>query len=134
MKRHVILFLITLLMTISSFSSTISREIEADSTVLITPNELKETNLIFAEHSKLLVENELLGEQVESLEQDICLLQEVDSIRCQQIYNYEAMSQSYQNYIQALNEKIKRKDRTVRAWQIGGVTVSVGLLLLLLLK
>lgn len=134
MKKRVILSLITLLMTISSFSSTISREIKADSTVLITPNELKETNLIFAEHAKLLIDNELLGNQVENLEQEVYLLQEADSIRCQQIDNYEAMSQSYQNYIQALNEKIKKESRTMLAWQIGGVTVSVGLLLLLLLK
>lgn len=134
MKKRVILFLITLLMAISSFSSTISREIEADSIVLITPSELKETNLIFAEHSKFIVENELLIEQIENLEQDVKLLQEADSIRCQQINNYEVVSQSYQSYIRTLNDKIKRKDRIVLAWQIGGVTVSVGLLLLLLLK
>lgn len=59
---------------------------------------------------------------------------EADSIRCLQIENYKALSDSYNLQIQTLNKEMKKKNKTLLVWKIGGVTVSTGLLLFLLLK
>lgn len=134
MKKHVLAFLITLLATITAFSSNISREIENDSIVSITSEQLKETNLIFVEHAKLLKENSLLVEQLDNYIVDVRLLKEADSIRVLQIENYKAMMDSYQDHVKELNKEIKKKERLLLGIEIGGVTIAAGLLLLLLLK
>ena len=59
---------------------------------------------------------------------------QVDSLRLQQISEYDKLSQNYATQIDALNKEVKKKNEAIRYWQIGGVTVSVGLVLLLLLK
>lgn len=134
MKKHVLAFLITLLATITAFSSNISRGIENDSIVSITSEQLKETNLIFVEHAKLLKENSLLVEQLDNYIVDVQLLEEADSIRVLQIENYKAMMESYQDHVKELNKEIKKKERLLLGIEIGGVTITAGLLLLLLLK
>lgn len=134
MKKHVLAFLITLLATITAFSSNISRGIENDSIVSITSEQLKETNLIFVEHAKLLKENSLLVEQLDNYIVDVQLLEEADSIRVLQIENYKAMMDSYQDHVKELNKEIKKKERLLLGIEIGGVTITAGLLLLLLLK
>lgn len=134
MWKRVIILLLTLLMTTTAFSSNISEETKQDSTVSITSKQLKETNLIFVEHSKLLKENSLLIKQVNNYKQDNMLLLEADSIKTLQIENYQAMSESYKLQLKTLDEEIKRKNKTLLVWKIGGVTVSAGLLLFLLLK
>ena len=121
-------------MTTTAFSSNISRETEQDSTVLVTSKQLKETNLIFVEHSKLLKENSLLTRQIGNYQIDNKLLLEADSIKNLQIENYKGMSEVYENQLKVLDGELKRKNKTLLAWKIGGVTVSAGLLLLLLLK
>ncbi len=55
----------------------------------------------------------------------------MDSLRIRQLYEYSKLNQ---NQIDALNEEVKEKNKTIRYWQIGGITVSVGLVLFLLLK
>lgn len=134
MKKRVIVLLLTLLMTITAFSSNTFEETKQDSIVSITSKQLKETNLIFVEHSKLLKENSLLIKQVDNYKHDNNLLLEADSIRNLQIENYQAMSESYRLQLKTLDQEIKKKNKTLLIWKIGGVTVSTGLLLFLLLK
>lgn len=100
----------------------------------ITSKQLKEANLIFVEHSKLLKENSLLIKQVNNYKLENVLLLEADSIRCLQIENYQAMSESYKLQLKELNEKMIKNNKTLLAWKIGGVTISAGLLLFLLLR
>ncbi len=128
MKRIVILLLITLLTKTISFSSNISQE---DTTVSITPRQLKETNLIFIEHDKLLTENRLLYNQLENYKLDNSILTRTDSIRQLQM---RMLSLTYNSEISRLNLEKKKKSRALLGWKIGGVTVSVGLLLLLVFK
>lgn len=134
MKKFVILFFLILSMTTMCFSQNISSRIEKDSIVLITPNQLKEANLIFVEHQKLLRENDLLFKQISNYKLDNELLLKTDSLRTLQLRNYEGLTESYSLKIEQLNKEIKRKNNALLVWKVGGVTVGVGLLVWLLLK
>ena len=134
MKRTLIALLIMILARITCFSSTTSIPIESDSIVSVTTSDLKYANLIFVEHSKLLKENSLLYQQIGNYVELNNQLTQIDSLRLQQINEYDKLSQSYATQIDALNKEVKKKNKAIRYWQIGGVTVSVGLVLFLLLK
>ena len=134
MKRITLLLLITLLVKIMCFSSNTSGVIRQDSTVLITSDQLKYANLIFVEHKKLLEENRLLYQQVKNYKAKTNILLKTDSLRVEQIANYQHINEEYILQIGNLNKAIKKKDRTVTCWKIGGITVSIGLVLFLLLK
>lgn len=107
---------------------------ETEETVSITSNELKETNLIFVEHEMLLKENSLLIEQIENYKEDNELLLKANELREQQIENYQGMNSVYMEQIEGLKQEVKQKNKALLGWKIGGITVSVGLLLFLLLK
>lgn len=134
MKKIVALLLITLLSTTTSFSQSISKEIKQDSIVSITPQQLKETNLIFLEHRKLLQENFLLGCQLNNYKNDNALLATTDSLRVLQLRSYKELSDTYSMRINNLNNELSKKEKEVLVWKIGGISVSVGLLVWLLLK
>lgn len=123
-----------MLVRISAFSSTISEPIEQDSIVYVTSQDIKYANLIFIEHKKLTQDNALLLEQIENYKDLTNTLTQVDSLRLQQIGEYSALNNNYKLQIESLNSDIKKKNRALLCWKIGGVTVSAGLLLFLLLK
>ena len=126
-KRLLVTLLIILLATTTSSSLTISSGIEKDSTVSITSTQLKETNLIFAEHHKLLIENQLLSEQLNNYQEDNKLLTSAASVR-------QAQIRTYKDWNRSLSKDLNRKNRVLFLWKIGGITVSSSLLLLLLVK
>lgn len=134
MKRITILFLTILLVRTICFSSNTSEAIRQGSTVSITSDQLKYTNLIFIEHKKLLEENKLLLQQVQNYKVKTNYLLTTDSLRVAQMSNYKLINREYSIQIDNLNKAIKKKDRTVTCWKIGGITVSIGLVLFLLLK
>ena len=76
----------------------------------------------------------MLIKQVDNYQRDNVLLLEADSVRSLQIENYQALSESYRLQLKTLDEEVKKKNKTLLVWKIGGVTVSAGLLLFLLLK
>lgn len=129
----VLLSIIPLATTISSSQST-SNGTKKDTIVSITSAQLKETNLIFAEHKKLLTENALLKEQVQNYKEENNILLKTDSLRVLQIMNYKNITNSYSAQINSLNKEIKKKKKVINAWKIGGITVSVGLITWLLLN
>ena len=134
MKRITILFLTILLVRTICFSSNTSEAIRQGSTVSITSDQLKYTNLIFIEHKKLLEENKLLLQQVQNYKVKTDYLLTTDSLRVAQISNYKLINRGYSMQIENLNKTIKKKDRAVTCWKIGGITVSIGLILFLILK
>lgn len=93
----------------------------------MTPSQLKQTNLIFIEHKKLLIENKLLKEQIDNYKEDNKLLIKTDSIRISQINIYKDLNNS-------LNRSLKNKRKSLLFWKIGGITISSSFLLLFLLK
>ena len=134
MKKSILTFFLILLATTMSFSQTISNEIKRDSTVLITSDQLKRINLIFVEHEALLKTNSLLHQQLANYELNNNLLLRSDSIHKVEIDKYKLLTESFSSEITSLNKEIKRKDRTILTLKIGGITISSGLLLWLLLK
>lgn len=79
-------------------------------------------------------ENDLLTQQVQNYQTKTDLLLRADSLRVSQITNYQQINEAYATQIEDLNKAIKKRDRAVTCWKIGGITVSVGLVLFLLLK
>ena len=79
-------------------------------------------------------DNILLSQQIENYKTLTNTLVQVDSLRIEQLNEYSILNQNYQERIEDLNKKIKKKNKTLLIWQIGGITVSTSLLLFLLFK
>ena len=134
MKRIATLLLTILLATTICFSQNTSTETSPDSIVSITSDQLRYANLIFVEHEKLLTENDLLNVQIGNYQSKLRLAERTDSLRVAQISQYKELGEAYSLQIQDLNKSISKKDKTILGLKIGCVTVSVGVILLLLLK
>ena len=134
MKRIVTLLLAILLTTTICFSQTTSVETNPDSIVSVTSEQLKYANLIFVEHEKLLIENSLLNTQIGNYQSKLKLAEETDSLRLSQISQYKGINEAYSLQIGELNKSLSKKDKTILGLKIGCVTVSAGIILLLLLK
>lgn len=79
-------------------------------------------------------DNILLSQQIENYKTLTNTLVQVDSLRIEQLNEYSVLNQNYQERIEDLNKQIKKKNKTLLIWQIGGITVSTSLLLFLLFK
>ena len=124
MGKYVILLLITLLTAITSFSQTIS----------IGTEQLKETNLIFIEHRKLLEENALLYKQLDNFQKSYNILTQIDSTRIKEIAEYKEIVNDRNKQIESLNKEINAKDKAFKGWRIGSILVTGTLALWLLFK
>lgn len=118
MKKIGILFYLILLVTITCSSQNILDGI-GEETVSITTEQLKETNLIFVEHQKLLNENELLLKQVSNYKLSNELLVKSDSLKSLQIDNYN-------NIIKNIDSNKKSNSSL---WQILGIGLSLLILI-----
>lgn len=133
----ILILLVSLLGTISSFSQTTYPKVTPDSLIVITPKQLKQTNLIFLEHQKVLKENILLNDQITNLELINANLVNVDSLRTLQVERSMLQAKLSDQAISSLNNQIKKKNKTIGKLQklsVGGITVSIGLLAFILLK
>lgn len=114
MKRIVVLFLISLLLPIASTSQTISK----DSVLILNSEQIKLTNLIFAEHEKLTEENGFLRKKIE-------ILNEYNK-------NYEHMDSIQQNVIKTQNANIEKLNKSIRYKNMLITSIGTGLLLSLI--
>lgn len=108
-----------------------------DSLVVITPQQLKASNLIFLEHKKLKLERFELNKQLASYELLTTNYAKTDSIRLQQLARAELQMQMYDEAISKQQEqivKMNKKNKRLTTLSIGGFAISVGLLLALLIK
>lgn len=108
-----------------------------DSLVVITPQQLKASNLIFLEHKKLKLERFELNKQLTSYELLTANYAKTDSIRLQQLARAELQMQMYDEAISKQREqiaKMNKKNKRLTTSSIGGFAISVGLLLALLIK
>ena len=108
-----------------------------DSLVVITPQQLKASNLIFLEHKKLKLERFELNKQLTSYELLTANYAKTDSIRLQQLARAELQMQMYDEAISKQREqiaKMNKKNKRLITLSIGGFAISVGLLLALLIK
>lgn len=125
MRKLGILLLINLLIPIAVSSQTISKntypKILGDSIVLITPEQLKETNLIFNEHNLLKTKVPLLERKIQVLTEINDNHSKIDSLRVQEINQYKVN-------VDKLKKSIKIKNTLITGISSGFV---VSLLLLL---
>lgn len=108
-----------------------------DSLIVITPQQLKKTNLIFLEHKKLCMELPELRTQIASYDNIMKSYVISDSLKNAQIERLKLHARVTEQLIQEqVTEisKLERRGKRSRNWAIGGVTVSASLLLILLLK
>lgn len=104
---------------------------------MITPQQLKASNLIFLEHKKLKLERFELNKQLASYELLTANYAKTDSIRLQQLARAELQIQMYDEAISKQQEqiaKMNKKNNRLTTLSIGGFAISVGLLLALLIK
>ena len=92
MKRSIILLVLSLLTAIASFTQTTYPKNLNDSLVVITAEQLKQTNLIFIEHDHLTKENVLLKNKI--------------GLQDSLIYNYLQIDSIQKNNIIKLTEEV----------------------------
>lgn len=111
------LFLLNLLIPIASFSQNIYPKILNDSLVVITQQQLKQTNLIFIEHNKYSKITPLLENKIKLLNKNLELN---DSI-----YNIQ---------INVLEQKLNTKNKQYNKLKFWGLGINLSLILFLILK
>lgn len=108
-----------------------------DSLIVITPQQLKATNLIFLEHKKLKLELPELNKQIVTYESLIKSYAATDSIRGIEVkrlmLHAQVSEQVMQSQLREIN-KLESRKRLYKGLTIGGFSVSVVLLITLLLK
>lgn len=105
--------------------------------MVITPQQLKHTNLIFLEHRKLSKEVDLLIQQVNGLETVNKNLVAMDSLRLSQLNRCMLQADINDQVINSLNIQLAKKEKRVkklRNLSIGGFTVAAGLFAVLFIK
>lgn len=134
--KNIVIFLI-ILSSLSVRGQTTYPKLTSDSLIVITPQQLKATNLIFLEHKKLKLKVPELNKQIVSYESLINSYAKSDSLKNSQmdeLTNYiEVSEQVRENQLREIN-KLKSKNQLYKGLSIGGVTVSVMLLITLLIK
>lgn len=100
----------------------------------MTASELKETNLIFIEHNKFRVENDLLNKQCINYQNIINNQIQTDSIKTIQLNFYKDKVNSLILDNNNLTNRVTKQNTILKYWKIGGFTVATSLLLILLLK
>ena len=100
-----------------------------DSLVVITPQQLKATNLVFLEHKKLKLENVELRSQVSSYELTTANYLRLDSLQRQQLARANTQIKLYDQAMQAQTEQldkiIKKKNRLVKLSTGLGILTTV---------
>lgn len=132
-KRSILSLIILFPMTMFS-SENILQTTKQDSIVSVTASELKETNLIFIEHNKFRVENDLLNKQCINYQNIINNQIQTDSIKTIQLNFYKDKVNSLILDNNNLTNRVTKQNTILKYWKIGGFTVATSLLLILLLK
>lgn len=105
-----------------------------DTLVLITPLQLKHTNLIFVEHNALKLKVDVLTSIVEDYTYIIANNNIILSNKTKQIDILEKADSTNRLTIYNQQLHISKQKETMKWLTIGGVTISLSLLLLLIVK
>lgn len=119
------------------FSQNIYPRILNDSLIVISPTQLKQTNLIFLEHNKLILENQELKSQLNNYSDLVSNYQTNDSIKNTQISLLRSNLDKYNTIIETQNTQIKKlrsSNKLYKGITIGSFAISFGLLILFITK
>ena len=134
MRRILVILLISIFQKTLCFSQTIYPKIVSDSLVLITSSQLKQTNLIFAEHQKLKSINVQLDAKFDLQEEISSIFNQSATIKDLQIANLETINDINKSTLLSINKKLIQYKKRQKLLVIGGCTISASLALLLLFK
>lgn len=135
MRKKVILFLISLLIPILSFSQDICYpKTIGDSLIVITPLQLKKTNLIFLEHRKFKLENNELKLQTDKYKQLYSNYLVIDSVNASINSQLRTELLVRDEELQKQLKIVSSQKKQIKAITIGGITVSVALLVFILCR
>ena len=98
-----------------------------DSIVFLTPQQLKYTNYIFAEHKKLFKENFIIDSQLRLYKEKIRLYEVGDSLQREELTLCQDLNNQYLKDVQ-------KKSKMNLVWKLGCVTLGLSLLLVLIFK
>ena len=129
-----IILLISIFQKTLCFSQTIYPKIVSDSLILITSSQLKQTNLIFAEHQKLKSMNVQLDAKFDLQEEISSMLNQSATIKDLQIANLETINDINKSTLLSVNKELIQYKKRQKLLVIGGCTISASLALLLLFK
>lgn len=96
--------------------------------IAITPTQLKTTNLIFVDHSRLQNKVMLLQQQVDNSKLLLQNMQEIDSLREQQFVQYQLQINEVTEQKESLKKSLTRAN-----WYIGGSVATSTILAIILL-
>lgn len=119
------------------FSQNIYPRILNDSLIVISPTQLKQTNLIFLEHNKLILENRELKSQLNNYSDLVSNYQINDSIKNTQISLLRSNLDKYNTIIETQNTQVKKlrsSNKLYKGITIGSFAISFGLLILFITK
>lgn len=134
MKKILLILLISLYPLMQSFSQTTFPKIVQDSLIVITPQQLKHTNLIFLEHSKLRKQVKLVNDKLKLSNEINSNLEKSIVLKDQEIENYKNIEKTYKSEILINEDRLRKQKRKTYKWMIGGIAVSVTSLILLIVK
>ena len=134
MRRILVILLISIFQKTLCFSQTIYPKIVSDSLVLITSSQLKQTNLIFAEHQKLKSINVQLDAKFDLQEEISSIFNQSAMIKDLQIANLETINDINKSTLLNINKELNQYKKRQKLLVIGGCTISASLALLLLFK
>ena len=102
--------------------------------IVITPQQLKHTNLIFLEHKKLKSEILELNKKLSLQKQINDRLEESLVVQTNTIENYKSMESINKDMLYRKDQEIKKYKLSAKGWMIGGISVTVVGVLLLIAK
>ena len=101
---------------------------------MITPQQLKHTNFIFLEHKKLKSEILELNKKLSLQKQINDKLEESLVVQTNTIENYKSMESINKDMLYRKDQEIKKYKLSAKGWMIGGISVTVVGVLLLIAK
>ena len=134
MKKILLILLISLSLPMLGFSQNTFPKIVQDSMIVITPQQLKHTNLIFLEHKKLKLEILELNKKLSLQKQINDKLEESLVVQTNTIENYKSMESINKDMLYRKDQEIKKYKLSAKGWMIGGISVTVVGVLLLIAK
>lgn len=118
-----------LIPTLSFSKNILTSNQEGDSLIWITETQLRQTNIMFLEHEKLLKRDSLLSQQVLHLEQAYINYNKIDSLRKIQLSNAREQIKKDSVVIDDMNKKIIKSKKKIKNRNYA-ISILSGLLLL----
>ena len=117
-----------------SFSQTTYPKIVQDSLIVITPQQLKQTNLIFTQHDKYKQLIPSYEYKIILKDSIITALKEVIVIKDTELFNKDLINENNTKIIQLQKKELATYKKNYISWKIGSISVAAILTILLITK